>query len=214
MSFLETSHVANGPFGSPDPLADLQHYFELNGYTVVEKTLGPRPEALTWKRVPSESDDKADVTITPDDPREVSDQDPAETNSEEPTPGPPPPEVSDEIIVALTMRRGEKGNSLWTSNMAELLCDLSIKLIGDSVRIAYKIETTLQHFNDDDNAFWAHEAKQATRVVLGQGKAIDWRENEEIRVGRQQKDILMVGVQLAVLAAILVAIGYFAFTGG
>ncbi len=249
MSFLETSHVAEGPFGSSDPLADLVEYFRTNGYEVVDSTSGPRPSIMTWKTEtegdrgtaePTKSDEPSENT--PIVAQEDAAQDPAQEDAAQAGPAQEDPaqedadddnavetpvlapenddesvaETSDdsskneEILLRAQLRRGKQGASIWSSNMAELLADVDLKVIGNSVRIAYKIETTFQHFNDDDNAFWAHEAKQALRMASG-GKAVDWRDNEEIRVSRQQKDIIMIGLQLAVLAAIMVAITYFAF---
>lgn len=197
MSFLETSHVEEGPFGGPDPLQLLVEYFRVNGYEPVEETAGQRPSTLTW----------TDRTT------DTAPEDQAATESDQGAPQ-AAVDVPEEILLKVRMRRGQKGASYWTSNMAELLSDIEFKLIGNTVRLAYKVETTLQHLTDDDQRFWAHEAKQAMRVVKGEAKPVDWRENESIRVERQQKDILMVGVQLAFVAAVLVAIGYFAFTGG
>jgi len=234
LSFLETSHVAEGPFGSSDPLADLVEYFRTNGYEVVDSTSGPRPSIMTWKTEtegdrgtaePTKSDEPSENT--PIVAQEDAAQDPAQEDADDDNAVETPvlaPENDDEsvaetsddsskneeILLRAQLRRGKQGASIWSSNMAELLADVDLKVIGNSVRIAYKIETTFQHFNDDDNAFWAHEAKQALRMASG-GKAVDWRDNEEIRVSRQQKDIIMIGLQLAVLAAIMVAITYFAF---
>ncbi len=205
MSFLETSHVADGPFGSSDPLADIVEYFQTNGYEVVQSTRGPRPAIMTWKAEEDEADDEA--SRLPETPAQDTHDEPGNEADDEAG-----DEADDgqEIIVRTQLRRGNKGASIWSSNMAELLSDVDIKLIGNSIRFAYTVETTLQRFNDDDNAFWAHEAKQAIRVATG-GKAIDWRDNEAVRVSRQQKDIIMIGVQLAFIAAILVAVAYFAF---
>jgi hypothetical protein len=262
LSFLETSHVAEGPFGSSDPLAGLIEYFRTNGYEVVDSTTGPRPAILTWKAELEGDEPEHGASATADataiQPKEVSDDNlpteeaaagaaaaaapepaeptdapealetkpetpnasnDAETADSDPEDGDDsaanPNDVDesatdDEIVLRAQLRRGKQGASIWSSNMADLLSEVDVKVIGNSIRIAYKIETTFQHFNDDDNAFWAHEAKQAIRMATG-GKAIDWRDNEEIRVSRQQKDIIMIGFQLAVLAAILVAIAYFAF---
>ncbi len=267
MSFLETSHVAEGPFGSSDPLADLIEFFQTNGYEVVDSTSGPRPSIMTWndqtegdgpQHESEESTDTADsgqakdvsdaaaeegpaddaaeaaaddaaepADDAPEAPETVDDGNDAEDGDQVETPetdsgdldGSADAETSDgidesseneEILLRVQLRRGKQGASIWSSNMAELLSDVDLKVIGNSIRVAYKIETTFQHFNDDDNAFWAQEAKQALRMAKG-GKATDWRDNEEIRVSRQQKDIIMIGVQLAILAAILVAVAYFAF---
>ncbi len=121
-------------------------------------------------------------------------------------------EEASEIVVSATLIRGKEGASIWTSNMSELHAILDVSLEAGAVHVNYDIETTLQHFTDDDRAFWKKEASKAESFVTGKVDAIiDWRENESIRIERQQRDIVMFGLQMMVVAAILAAILYFAF---
>lgn len=196
MSRHHTSHRIDGPFIESDPIAELIRFYRANGYSVEQEKEGARPAGLEMR---ASSDEEAPE----DEESEVEDAEDAEDADD----------LEDaDVIVSATLVRGKEGASIWTSNMAELHAILQLELIGNTIKVDYDIETTMQHFTDDDRAFWSKEARKAESFVTGKVDAIiDWRENESIRIERQQKDIVVFGLQMMIVAAILMAILYFAF---
>lgn len=151
------------------------------------------------ENVPQDPDEAPPEDEVPDEPTHDAD---GESSSEG--------EANSDATIEARMTRGKKRASIWSSNMADLHALLSIRYETGAIVIDYDVETTLQHLTEDDKRFWTREAAKAEAYIQGKVDAvIDWRENESIRVDQQQRDIIMFGVQMMIVAAILVAIIYF-----
>lgn len=166
---------------------------------------------------PGSKDDDSSDEKTREDPDKLED----EVGPEEPTQdvegddededeSTPEGEADSDATIEARMTRGKKKASIWSSNMADLHALLGIRYDTGAIVIDYDVEITLQHLTEDDKRFWTREAAKAEAYIQGKVDAvIDWRENESIRVDQQQRDIIMFGVQMMIVAAILVAIIYF-----
>jgi hypothetical protein len=103
------------------------------------------------------------------------------------------------------MTRGKKGASIWSSDMTELLAQLTLEEVDAGISISYEVETTMQHFTDDDRAFWTREATHAQKFLTGKvDQPIDWRGNESARAEQLQRDILFLGLKLMMLTMFIV----------
>ncbi len=105
----------------------------------------------------------------------------------------------------IRMMRGKKGASFWSSDMTELYAELTIEASEDAVKIDYDVETTMQHFTEDDRAFWKKEASHAEKFLTGKvDQPIDWRGNESARAEQLQRDIVFLGLKLMILTMVVV----------
>lgn len=111
----------------------------------------------------------------------------------------------DESPRKVCMTRGKKGASFWSSDMTELFAELTLEYLETTMKIDYEVETTMQHFTEDDRGFWIREAANAEKFLTGKvEEAIDWRGNEAARAEQVQRDILSLGIKLGVLAVVVV----------
>lgn len=186
MSTYTLHKILNPPFRSHDPLRELLDFYSVNGYTALMQVEGELPESFREPPVQeAEGDDE------PESP---------ESELENP----------EECLSSIKLFRGKKGASIWSSDMTELYAEVRVEALSSGIKISYEVETTLQHFTQEDRDFWDREVANAEKFLTGKvDQPIDWRGNESIRVEAQQKEILFFGVKAMVMTMAIVFLAQF-----
>lgn len=197
MSTYTLHKILNPPFRSHDPLRELLEFYSVNGYTALTQIEGELPESF---RGPIAQDGEGN-----------EDEEPAETT---PVDEPESPESElenpEECLSSIKLFRGKKGASIWSSDMTELYAEVRVEALSSGIKISYEVETTLQHFTQEDRDFWDREVANAEKFLTGKvDQPIDWRGNESIRVEAQQKEILFFGVKAMVMTMAVVFLAQF-----
>lgn len=177
-------------------MRELLDFYSVNGYSALAQIEGELPESFRQPLVPVDEEDDEPAEATP---LEV------EPESAESDPG-----SSLECLSSIKLFRGKKGASIWSSDMTELYAEVRVEALISGIKISYEVETTLQHFTQEDRDFWDREVSNAEKFLTGKvDQPIDWRGNESIRVEAQQKEILFFGVKAMVMTMAIVFLAQF-----
>lgn len=97
----------------------------------------------------------------------------------------------DEGRRSVQLRRGKRGASWWTSNMARLFTRVEATRVEHAIRITYEIDVTGQLLNENERSFWRREARQAGYYAQGaRSEPQDLREHEARRARNQRRSRL------------------------
>ncbi len=183
-----------------DPLELAREFYEANGYAV-------DLDAITSMELPPErpiTSASADAGAT----EEASGEDaPEEDASTEDASEDAPPEDAPKRARSgnLQMTRGKAGGGWWTSNMTELHVTARLTLRHTALMVTCEVDTTGQHFTEDDVAFWRGELDAAADYVRGEDlMPRDLRDDESMRSSSRSRSSVATGLYGMFIAAFVV----------
>ena len=115
-----------------------------------------------------------------------------------------------DVLTKFTATRGEKWSGLTSSNMSDLLTNLEVNLVGNSVVLSYEVITTGQFLDDSERGYWKREAKALEQFLKGKGSLISVASDEEARARSARGDRMTSALWTTMIVfAIMFILGIF-----
>ena len=100
-------------------------------------------------------------------------------------------EVEDGIVLT----RGKAGNGWWTSDMTELHANVRDLRRHTALMVTSEVDTTGQHFVEEDESFWSRELDALGRYVRGDDQVPkDLRVEEGTRAKSRSRSSISAGI--------------------
>jgi hypothetical protein len=113
---------------------------------------------------------------------------------------------------ALVMTRGKAGNGWWTSDMTELLATARVLHRHTALMVTCEVDTTGQHFVEEDEAFWSRELDALAAYVRGEDQMPeDLRADEGARARSRSRSSFSTGLYGMFLVAFTIFALFMAF---
>ena len=117
-------------------------------------------------------------------------------------------EVEDGVVLT----RGKAGNGWWTSDMTELHASVRVLRRHTALMVTSEVDTSGQHFVEEDVAFWSRELDALERYVRGEDEMPeDLRGDEGARAKSRSRSSFTTGVYGMFMAGFTIIALFMAF---